>query len=161
MRISKDLNNLYDSEYNSKKLLLPEDVLDQFKEFYFRFRGNNPNLNQNIQREEIPEMDRHFKNLKNSNYSFESSFYNDIAEVIGQINFVIKGYLTWSLNHQYEYPATIQMFPFRGDMALPPMRICFLSVDQSNDCYLQVWKKVHLYLILCKILNLFVFLIDT
>ena len=45
MRISKDLNILYDSEYDSQKILLPEDVLDQFKEFYIRFRGNNPTPN--------------------------------------------------------------------------------------------------------------------
>ena len=115
MNISRVLNDVYDNEYNSTKLLIPDDVLDLFKGFYLKFTGNNPNPNQNIQRVEITDMDKHFNKLKNSNDSFESSFYNAIAKVVGQRNFVVKSYLTWSLNHQYEDPATIQMFPFRGD----------------------------------------------
>ena len=106
-------------------------------------------------------MDAYFNDLKNSNDSYASSFYNDIAHIVQQRNFVVRGYLTWSLNHQYEDPVTVQMFPNRGKISISPMRICFLSVDQSNDYYLQVWKKVQLYLIPCKILNLFVFPIDT
>ena len=86
-------------------------------------------------------MNENFKRLMNINDSFESSFYNNIDRVVGQRNFVVKGYLTWILKHQFEDPVTIQMFPSRRDFSVPPLKICFLSVDQFNDYYLQVWKK--------------------
>ena len=35
MAIYRDLNEVLDNEYNSTKLLIPDDVLDQFKEFFF------------------------------------------------------------------------------------------------------------------------------
>ena len=138
MKITKDLNVVYDKEYDSIKLSIPADVMDIFKSFFLKFKIIPPHPKQNIQRVEIPEMDDYFNDLNNSNDSYAFSFYNAIAEVVGHRNFVVKGYLTWSLIHQYEDPATVQMFPFRGKMAISPMRICFLSVDQSNDYYLQV-----------------------
>ena len=48
MEIYKKLNEVLDNEYDSTKLLIPNDVLDQFKEMYLRFSGNNPNPNKNI-----------------------------------------------------------------------------------------------------------------
>ena len=86
-------------------------------------------------------MDKDFNKLKNSNDTFESSFYDAIAKVVGPRNMFVKDYLTWSVNHPFEDPATVQMFPFRGDWSVPPLKICFLSVDQSNDYYLQVRKN--------------------
>ena len=142
MKITKDLNVVYDNEYDSIKLSIPADVMDIFKSFFLKFTIIPPHPNQNIQRVEIKSMNDHFNRLRNSKYSYESSFYNDVARVVGQRNFVVKGYLTWSLKHQFEDPATIQMFPPRCDISVPPLKICFLSVDQSNDYYLQVWKKI-------------------
>ena len=141
MKIAKNLNDVYDKQYDSIKLSIPADVMDIFKSFYLKYTDINPQPNYNIQRVEIPTMNDNFKRLKNSNYTYESSFYNDVASAVGQRNFVVKGYLTWSLKHEFEDPATIQMFPPRCDFSVPPLKICFLSVDQSNDYYLQVWKK--------------------
>ena len=141
MKIFKDLNEVLDNEYDYTKLLIPPDVLDQFKEMYHRYSGKIPNPNENIQRVEIKIMNEHFNNLKHSAVTFDSTFYNDIAKVVGQKDFVVKGYLTWSLNHQFDDPVTVQMFPRRGNLQVPPKKICFFSVDQSNDYYLQVWKN--------------------
>ena len=131
MKITKDLNHVYDNEYDSIKLSIPADVMDIFKSFFLKFKIIPPHPKQNIQRVEINDMNDHFKRLRNSTYSYESSFYNDVAKVVGQRNFVVKGYLTWSLKHQFEDPATIQMFPPRCDFSVSPLKICFLSVDQS------------------------------
>ena len=101
MKITKDLNVVYDNEYDSIKLSIPTDVMDIFKSFYLKFTIIPPHPNQNIQRVEIKTMNDHFKRLMNSKYSYESSFYNDVARVVGQRNFVVKGYLTWSLLFNY------------------------------------------------------------
>ena len=123
MAIYKDLNEVLDNEYDSTKLLIPTDVLDQFKEMYHRFSVNNPNPNENIQRFETKTMNEHFNNLKNISVTFDYNFYNDIVKVVGQKDFVVKGYLTWSLNHQFDDPVTVQMFPRRGNLSVPPMKI--------------------------------------
>ena len=64
MTIFKDPNELQDNEYNSTKLLIPVDVLDQFKEMYHIFSGKKLNPNKNIQRIEITSIEEHFKKLK-------------------------------------------------------------------------------------------------
>ena len=37
MKVFRGLNDVLDNEYDSTKLLLPPDVLDQFKEMYHRY----------------------------------------------------------------------------------------------------------------------------
>ena len=86
MKITKDLNDVYDKQYDSIKLSIPADVMDIFKCFYLKFTGINPQPNHNIQRVEIPTMNDHFKRLMTSNYTYESSFYNDVASAVGQRN---------------------------------------------------------------------------
>ena len=108
---------------------------------YLKFTCSNPNPKENIQRVEIMDIDKHFNKLKHSNDTFDYSFYDAIANVVGQSIFFVKGHLTWSVNHQFEAPATIQICPFRGNWPVPPLEICFLSVDQSTDYYLQVWEN--------------------
>ena len=88
MEIYKKLNEVLDNEYDSTKLLIPYDVLDQLKEMYLRFSGNNSNPNENIQRVEITGMDEHFNKLIHSADTFDSSFYDSIAKVVGQIIFL-------------------------------------------------------------------------
>ena len=53
MAIYKNVNEVLDNEYDSTKLLIPNDVLDQFKEIYHIYSGKIPNSNENIQRVEI------------------------------------------------------------------------------------------------------------
>ena len=48
MAIYKDLNDVFDNENDFTKLLIPTDVLDEFKEMYLKFTGNNPNPKENI-----------------------------------------------------------------------------------------------------------------
>ena len=112
MRIYRDLNDVLDNEYDSTKLLIPNVVLVEFKDMYLRFSGNNPNPNENIQRAEITGMDKYFNKLKHSVDTFDSSFYDAIAKVVGQQK-IVKGYLTWSVNHQFDIPVTVQLFPLR------------------------------------------------
>ena len=89
--IFKAQNELLDNEYNSTKLLIPNDVLDQFEEMYLRFSGNNPTPNENIQRVEITSMDEYFNKLKYSDVTFDSTFYNKISKVAGQKIFCCPG----------------------------------------------------------------------
>ena len=65
--------------------------LINLKSFFLKFTGSNPNPKANIQRVEIMDMDKHFKKLKNSNDTFESSFYDAIAKVVGQRLFLCWG----------------------------------------------------------------------
>ena len=67
-------------------------MIDQFKEMYQRYLGNNPNPNENIQRVEITSIDI-FDTLKNSGVTFDTTFYNDHAKVVGQKDFVDKVFL--------------------------------------------------------------------
>ena len=69
----------------------PMMFLINLKSFFLKFTGNNPNPKENIQRVEIMDMDKHFKKLKNSNDTFESSFYDAIAKVVGQRLFLCWG----------------------------------------------------------------------
>ena len=88
MAIYKDLNDVLDNEYYFTKLLIPTDVLNEFKEMYLRFSSSNLNPNENIQRVKITGMDNHFNKLKHSDDTFDSSFYDDIAKVVGQSFFL-------------------------------------------------------------------------
>ena len=56
-------------------------------------------------------MEKHFNTIKNSDLTFDTSFYNEVAKAVGQKDFVVRGCLTWSLNHQFEKPATVETFP--------------------------------------------------
>ena len=91
MAIHKDLNDVLDNEYDSTKLLIPTDVLNEFKDMYLRFSGSNPNPKKNIQRVEITGMDNNSNKLKHSDDTFDSSFYDAIAKVVGQRLFLCWG----------------------------------------------------------------------
>ena len=92
MRIFKALNELWDNEYNSTKLLITADVLDKIKEMYHICSGKHPNPNENIQRVEITSMVKHFNKLKNSEITFDTIFYNELTKAVGQNYFVVKGF---------------------------------------------------------------------
>ena len=57
------------------------------------------NLNENIQRVELLHMEEYCNSLKKSNLTSVTSIYNKFAEVIGQHEFIVKVYFTWSLNY--------------------------------------------------------------
>ena len=125
MKIFRGLNEVLDNEYDFTKLLIPSDVLDPLKEMYHEYLGNNPNPNENIQRFKIKSMNDHFNKRKHSAVIFDSIFYDAIVKVVGQKEFVVKGYLTWSVNHQFGTPVTVHMFPRRGNCTVPPLKIRF------------------------------------
>ena len=51
MKITSDLNDVYDNEYDSTKLSIPTDVMDLFRGIFFlKFIIINPHPNQTIQR---------------------------------------------------------------------------------------------------------------
>ena len=104
--------------------MTPPDVFDKFKEMRHTFSGNNPNPNENIQRIDITSMDKHFNKLKNSEVTFDTTFYNELVKAIDQKDFAVMGFLTWSLNHQFKQPATVEMFSgSRSYISVPPMKI--------------------------------------
>ena len=57
------------------------------------------NLNENIQRVELLHMEEYFNSLKKSNLASVTSIYNQFAEAIGQHEFIVKVYFTWSLKY--------------------------------------------------------------
>ena len=93
-------------------------------------------------------MEEHFNTLKNSKLPFDTSIFNQVAKTVGQKDFVVKVFLAWSLNHQFEKPTKVEMYPDRQSniyiyicVCMPSMKIYFLSVDPYNRYYLQVWKN--------------------
>ena len=97
---------------------------------------------ENIQRIELLNMDNHFKSLQKSKLTFVRNFYEQFTKAVGQHEFIVKGYLTWSLNHQFEHPAEVVMYPDkRSGVSVSPLKVCFFSVDPMHDYYLQVWKR--------------------
>ena len=106
-------------------------------------------------------MEKHFNTIKNSDLTFDTSFYNEVAKAVGQNDFVVRGCLTWSLNHQFEKPATVEMFPDSlSRILVSPMKICCF---QSIDVMIIIFKfirTVYLHLKLYEILNFIVLVID-
>ena len=92
MTVFKAQNRLWDNEYNSTKLLIPPGVLDKFREKYHIYSGNNLNPYENIQRVENMSREEYFNKLENSDVTFDNTFYNNLAKVVGQKDFVVKGF---------------------------------------------------------------------
>ena len=38
-------------------------------------------------------------------------FYDQFTEAVGQHEFIVKGYLTWNLNHHFQKPAEVMIYP--------------------------------------------------
>ena len=71
-------------------------------------------------------MDDHFKSLQSSKLTFVKNFYDAFTKAVGQHEFIVKGYLTWSLNHQFEHPAEVVMYPDkRSGVSVSSLKVCF------------------------------------
>ena len=100
------------------------------------------NRSENIQRIELLNMEEHFNSLKKSKLTWVKSFYDQFTKAVGQHKFIVKSYLTWSLNQQFQHPAEVVMYPDkRSNVFVSPLKVCFFSVDPMHDYYLQVWKN--------------------
>ena len=106
-------------------------------------------------------MEKHFNTIKNSDLTFDTSFYNEVAKAVGQKDFVVRGCLTWSLNHQFEKPATVETFPYRrSNKSVPPMEMCFFQSINVIIIIFKFGRTVYLHLKPYEILNLFLLDID-
>ena len=65
----------------------------------------------NIHRNELLHMEEHFNALKKSNLTTDETFYNQFSKAVGQHEFIVKGYLTWSLSHKFQNPTEVVMHP--------------------------------------------------
>ena len=151
MTLFKTQNKTWDEEFNSTKLLIYANNLVKFKVTYHRFTGKTPNPNEKVQRVKSTSMEEHFNTLKSSEFTFSCR-----SKMVGsQLN------LTRSLNHQFEKPATVEMFPdSRSRILVSPMKICCF---QSIDVMIIIFKfirTVYLHLKLYEILNFIVLVID-
>ena len=114
---------------------------------YIAMNSNNHgdkimNLTDNIQRIELLHMEEYFNSLKKSSLTSEKTFYNKFAEAVGQHEFIVKGYITWNLSHQFQNPIEVVMYAdINSDVSVSPLDICVLSVDSKHDYYLQIWKN--------------------
>ena len=136
-------NKKWNTDFESTKIDIPNDVLVGFTEMYTKYQGGKIyNSSENIQRVELLNMDEHFKSLRNSKLTFVKNFYEAFTKAVGQHEFIVKGYLTWSLNHKFEHPADVVMYPDKqSGVSVSPLKVCFFSVDPMHDYYLQVWKR--------------------
>ena len=136
-------NKKWNTDFESTKIDIPNDVLVGFTEMYTKYQGGKIyNDSENIQRVPLLNMDEHFKSLRNSKLTFVKNFYEAFTKAVGQHEFIVKGYLTWSLNHKFEHPADVVMYPDKqSGVSVSPLKVCFFSVDPMHDYYLQVWKR--------------------
>ena len=88
--------------------------------------------NENIQRVELLHMKEHFNSLKKSNLTSVKSFYNKFAEAVGQHKFIVKGYLTWSLCHQFHSPTEVVIYPdINSNVSVSSLKICSCQLIRS------------------------------
>jgi len=136
-------NSKWDAEFFSTKFEIPNNVLNGFIAMNSKYHGDKiTNRTENVQRVELLNMEQHFNTLKNSKLTSDESFYKQFADAVGQHDFIVKGYLTWSLRHEFQKPTEVVMHPdCNSDVSVSPLKICFLSVDPKHDYYLQIWKN--------------------
>ena len=136
-------NKKWDAEFFSTKFEIPNNVLNGFIAMNSKYHGDKiTNRTENVQRVELLNMEQHFNTLKNSKLTSDESFYKQFADAVGQHDFIVKGYLTWSLRHEFQKPTEVVMHPdCNSDVSVSPLKICFLSVDPKHDYYLQIWKN--------------------
>ena len=127
-------NARWDIELFSTKLDIPNDVLNDFIAMNSNYHGDKiTNRTENIQRIELLHIEKYFNALKKSNLISDETFYNKYAEPVGQHDFIVKGYLTWSLSHDFQKPTEVVMYPdIKSDISASPLKICFLSVDPKH-----------------------------
>ena len=75
---------------------------------------------------DLLNIEAHFKSLKKSKLTYVKSFYDQFTKAVGQHEFIVKGCLTWSLNHEFEHPAEVVMYPDkRSGVSVSPLKVCF------------------------------------
>ena len=136
-------NSKWDAELFSTRFEIPNNVLNGFIAMDLKYDGDKiTNRTENVQRIELLDMVEHFNTLKNSKLTSDDTFYKQFAKAVGQHDFIVKGYLTWSLRHEFQKPTEVVMHPdVNSDVSVPPLKICFLSADPKHDYYLQIWKN--------------------
>ena len=108
------------------KIELPTDVLVGFTAIYSNCHDDIIiNRNGNIQRIELLNMKLHFNSLKKSKLTYVKYFYDQFTKAVGQHEFIVQGYLTLSLNHQFQNSAEVVMYPDKNsNVSVSPLKVC-------------------------------------
>ena len=78
-------NKKWNTDFESTKIDIPNDVLVGFTEMYTKYQGGKIyNSSENIQRIELLNMDEHFKSLQRSKLTFVKNFYEAFTKAVGQ-----------------------------------------------------------------------------
>ena len=98
-------NKKWDVELFFRKFDIPNNVLNGFIAMNSNYRGDKiTNRTGNVQRIELLHVGEHFNALKKSKLTSDETFYKQFADAVGQHDFIVKGYLTWSLRHEFQKP---------------------------------------------------------
>ena len=90
------MNIEWNNKYNASKIDLPCSVHSRFADLYLYHQNANIVRDFNVQRLEIPHMNKIFLEIKDSIIESNIRWYRHFTQAIGRQEFHFKGYLTWS-----------------------------------------------------------------
>ena len=140
---TKRLNIEWNNKYNASKIYLPLNIQSRFADMYLCHQNANIVREFNVQRLEIPHMNRIFVEIKDSIIESDIRWYRQFTQAIGRQEFHVKGYLTWSQDQFLESPG--QTYMQRGNekrSKVSPFKCCYFSIDSFHDYYLQGWTNM-------------------
>ena len=92
------MNIEWSNKYNASKIDLPCSVQSGFADIYLYHQNVNIDRQFNVQRLEIPHMNRIFLEIKDSIIDSDIRWYRQFTQAIGRQIFHVKGYLMWIEN---------------------------------------------------------------
>ena len=151
-------NLKWDAELFSTRIEIPNNVLNGFIAMNLKYDGDKITIRtENVQRIEFLDMEEHFNTLKNSKLTSDETFYKLFATAVGQHDFIVKGYLTWSLRHEFQKPTEVVMYPdCNSDVSVSPLKICFCQLIRSMIIIFKFGRIAQLNAKLYNVQNLFV-----
>ena len=143
MRKTKRLNIEWNNKYNASKIDVPSSVQRRFTDMYLYYQNVDIVCQYNVQRLEIPHMNKIFLEIKDSIIDSDISWYKQFTQAIGRQEFYVKGYLTWSQEHFLELPGQTYIQREKCNKSkVSPFKCCYFSIDAFHDYYLQGWTKM-------------------
>ena len=98
------LNIEWNNKYNASKIDLPCSVQNRLNDLFFYHQNANIVRKFNVQRLEIPYMNKIFLEIKDSIIESDIRWYRQFTQAIGRQEFHVKGYSTWSQDQFLESP---------------------------------------------------------
>ena len=133
---------------------MPQNIRDQFAVMKQKLERNiikrndtTPQYhNPNVRKLELVTTDKLFRDLSISNNEQDKLFTTMINEVLDLDNYTVCGYLTWSTYHFLNCLSVTKLrdeenYIMEGPRdEVYPRKICFFSLEQFQDYYLQLWN---------------------